>query len=78
MKIADRTRSKQPLQGPGEQDGTALKESNGVESNLNGGSEVRSQSEQDHPAGNAAEQVIAASEQRRNSEQHRRSVDGGI
>jgi hypothetical protein len=78
VEMADRTRPEQPLQGPVEPDTTALEESNGSGSIPDDKSEVRSQYEEEHPAGNAVEQVIAASEGRRKSEQHRRSVDGSI
>jgi hypothetical protein len=79
VEMADRTRSEQQsLQGPGELDGSALQESDRSGSIPDGGSEVRSQYEEEHPAGNAVEQVIAASEERRKSEQHRSSVDGSI
>jgi hypothetical protein len=79
VELADRSRvNQQPLQGPGELDGSALQESDRSGSIPDGGSEVRSQYEEEHPAGNAVEQVIAASEERRKSEQHRSSVDGSI
>jgi hypothetical protein len=69
----------QLLQGPVKPNGTGLQESNRSKSLPKGESEVHSQYEEEHPAGNAVEQVIAASEERRRrSEQHRRSVDGNI
>jgi hypothetical protein len=79
VEMADRTRMEQQLlQGPVKPNGTGLQESNRSKSLPNGESEVHSQYEEEHPAGIAVEQVIAASEERRRSEQHRRSVDGNI
>lgn len=79
VEMADRTRMEQQLlQGPVKPNGTGLQESNRSKSLPKGESEVHSQYEEEHPAGNAVEQVIAASEERRRSEQHRRSVDGNI
>ncbi|KAI4795038.1 hypothetical protein E4T44_10920 [Aureobasidium sp. EXF-8845] len=79
VEMADRTRvEQQPLQEPVKLNGMGSQESDRSKSLPNGGSEVHSQYEEEHPAGNAVEQVIAASEERRMSEQHRRSVDGNI
>jgi hypothetical protein len=76
VELADRTRSEQQsLHGPEGQNDSALQESNRSGSI---GSEARSQYEEEHPAGSAVEQVIAASEERRKSEQHRRLMDGSI
>jgi hypothetical protein len=75
--LADRTRvEQQPLQGPVQPNGTGFQESDRSKSLPNGGIEVHSEYEEEHPASNAVEQVIAASEERRKSEQHRRSLDG--
>ena len=69
--LADRSKAEQqPIQGPKETNGTALKESEESESISNGGSEAQSRREKEHPAGSAVEKVIAASEERRTSEQH--------
>lgn len=59
---------KQPVQGS-KTNGTRLKESDTSESIPNGGSEVQSQYDEEHPAEHAVEEVIAASEERRKSEQ---------
>ncbi|KAH0166794.1 hypothetical protein KCU82_g6144, partial [Aureobasidium melanogenum] len=59
----------QPLQGPEEANGLSLQESNTSRSLSGSGSGVSLQDDdEEHPAGNAADQVIAASEDRRKSE----------
>ncbi|KAG9690427.1 hypothetical protein KCU95_g12584, partial [Aureobasidium melanogenum] len=69
--------AKQPLQGPEESDGLSLQESGGSKSLSESVSGISLQDDdEEHPAGNAADQVIAASEDRRKSDQLRRSVDG--
>lgn len=69
--------AKQPLQGPEESDGLSLQESGGSKSLSESVSGMSLQDDdEEHPAGNAADQVIAASEDRRKSDQLRRSVDG--
>jgi hypothetical protein len=69
-KLIDRSKvEQQPLQGPGELDGTTLEKSEKSETVSNSESESRSQYEEEHPAGSAVEEVIAASEERRTSEQ---------
>ncbi|KAH0361253.1 hypothetical protein KCU65_g8862, partial [Aureobasidium melanogenum] len=69
----------QPLQGPEEEDGLSLQESNTSKSlseSVSGMSLQDDDDDDEHPAGNAADQVIAASEDRRKSDQLRRSIDG--
>lgn len=61
----------QPLQGPGEPDGLEEEESGKSEKVQNGEVEARSQFDDEHPAEHAVEEVIAASEERRKSEQNK-------
>ena len=61
----------QPLQGPGEPNGTRLDGSERSDDVPTGGAEARSQHDDEHPAEHAVEEVIAASEERRKSEQNK-------
>ncbi|KAI5245912.1 hypothetical protein E4T42_06674 [Aureobasidium subglaciale] len=67
--------AKEPLQGPDEPDGTTVEESDRSKSLPGSGSGLPFHDKEKHPAVNAADQVIAESEEKRKSDQHRRSID---
>lgn len=69
---------RQPLQGPEEPSGSTLKSSSRAGSLPGSGSGVSVQDDEEHPASSAADQVIAESEERRKSDESRRSIDGTV